>query len=169
MKCRVGRLLIFTAALGLFLAAQQQVAFAQAGSTGGVIGKQDKSISGGEGTAEPRALTKPSRRSTARGTSDRSSEVSVAGRWRWIAECPSGHWQGQFDLAETSKGQFSGGFAGTTSVDIGTITNGHVNGTSVTFTRTWVTGTQYWTGQLAAGRLKGTLSGNENCNWEASR
>jgi hypothetical protein len=58
MKCSVWRLLIFTAALGLFGAAQQQVAFAQAGSTGGVIGKQDKSASGGESATEPRAPAK---------------------------------------------------------------------------------------------------------------
>ena len=140
----------------------------QPGSTGGSIGKTDKSVSGGEGAAAPRALTKSSRPIEG-GTSDRSSGASVAGRWRWNADCPSGHWQGQLDLAEASRGQFSGSFAGTGWVDIGTITNGQVHGTSVNFTRTWSTGTQYWKGQLAAGRLKGTLSGNENCNWEASR
>jgi hypothetical protein len=32
-------------------------AFAQAGSTGGIIGKQDKSISGGEDVDRPRAVT----------------------------------------------------------------------------------------------------------------
>jgi hypothetical protein len=42
----VGRLLIFAVALGFFVTARQQVAFAQAGSTGGVIGKQDKEMSG---------------------------------------------------------------------------------------------------------------------------
>jgi hypothetical protein len=164
MKCRIGRLMGLAMLSALVAAAQLQMAFAQAGSTGGVIGKQDKSISGGEGDAEPRALTKPSRRPIEGGNSDRSSGVSVAGRWSWNADCPSGHWQGQLDLAETARGQFGGSF-----VPIGTVSNGHVNGTSVTFTRTWVTGTQYWKGQLAAGRLKGTLSGNENCSWEASR
>jgi len=29
--------------------------------------------------------------------------------------------------------------------------------------------TQYWTGRLTAGRIKGTYSGNANCSWEATR
>jgi hypothetical protein len=48
MKCRVGRLIGLAALLGLFAVGQQSDAFAQAGSTGGTIGKHDKSISGGE-------------------------------------------------------------------------------------------------------------------------
>lgn len=59
---------------GLFVATQQQVAFAQAGSTGGVIGKQDKSVSGGEGVAEPRAPAKS--RSKATGPLDSASDKS---------------------------------------------------------------------------------------------
>jgi hypothetical protein len=42
-----GRLLGFATLLGLLAACQQESAFAQAGSTGGTIGKTDKSISGG--------------------------------------------------------------------------------------------------------------------------
>lgn len=64
MKCRVWRLLIFIAALGLFVAAQQQGALAQAGSTGGVIGKQDKSVSGESAAGDSRPAVpanKPSR------------------------------------------------------------------------------------------------------------
>ena len=163
MKYSIGRLAGFALLLWLFAAGQQQTAFAQAGSTGGVIGKQDKSVSGGEDVAAPPAVKKSPRRPIEGGASDRSSDVSVAGRWHYTADCVSGHWQGELDLAETSKGQFSGSF------DVGTITNVHVNGTSVTFTRTWVTFTQYWIGRLVGGRLKGTLSGNENCSWEASR
>lgn len=153
------RFVIFALAVGIFLV--PCFAQVQPGSIGGSIGKTDKSISGGESAAEPRPSTK---RRIERGASDSSSGVSVAGRWGWIADCTSGHWQGQFDLTEISRGQFNGSFD-----PIGTISNGRVNGTSVTFTRTWVTGTQYWTGQLAAGRLKDTLSGNERCSWQASR
>jgi hypothetical protein len=43
-------------AIILFLAGGS-LAFGQAGSTGGTIGKQDKSISGGEGADRPRAAT----------------------------------------------------------------------------------------------------------------
>ena len=42
-------------------------------------------------------------------------------------------------------------------------------GAGVTFTRTNVPVTQYWKGQLAGGRMKGTLSGNANCSWGATR
>ena len=166
VKCRVERLIGLAVLSGLFLTAQPQVTFAQAGSTGGVIGKQDKSVSGGEDAVEPRAP--PKSRSKGQRPVDRDisghSPVSVAGPWRWIADCNNGHWEGRFDLVETSRGQFNGSFD-----PIGTISDGHINGTSVTFTRTWATGTQYWTGRLAAGQLKGTLSGASTCSWDASR
>jgi hypothetical protein len=143
------------------------LAFAQAGSTGGTIGKTDKSVSGGEDAAVPRTPAKS--RSKSQGPIDRDtsgqSSVSVVGPWRWIADCNNGHWEGQFDLVETSRGQFNGSFD-----PIGTISDGHINGTSVTFTRKWgAVFVQYWSGQLAAGRIRGTLSGASTCSWEASR
>jgi hypothetical protein len=143
--------------LAVALFAVPCVAQVQPGSTGGSIGKIDKSISGGGSAAEPSAPTKSrsnGKRPVDTATSDQSS-VSVAGAWRWSADCTgSGRWQGQFDLIETSRGGFNGSF------EVGTITNGRVNGRSVTFTRTWITFTQYWTGRLVGGQLKGTLSGN---------
>jgi hypothetical protein len=56
------RLLGFILLLGLFALGQQERAFAQAGSTGGTIGNQDKSISGGgEERREPQgSRAKPS-------------------------------------------------------------------------------------------------------------
>jgi hypothetical protein len=48
-----GRLLRFVLLLGLFALGLQERAVAQAGSTGGTIGKQDKSISGGEEADRP--------------------------------------------------------------------------------------------------------------------
>jgi hypothetical protein len=136
----------------------------QPGSTGGSIGKTDKSISGSESAGEPRTSTK---RPIERGASDRSSEGSVAGRWRWTSDCTGGRWEGEFDLIE-SRGHISGNFAGTSWHDIGTIT-GQINGTSLTFTRKNSVTTQYWTGRLASGRLRGTFSGNASCSWQASR
>jgi hypothetical protein len=171
VKCLAVRLLGVALLFGLFMPRQQESAFAQAGSTGGFIGKTDKSISG-EGAAEPNTPAKSrsrSQRAIDRGSSDQPSDVSAAGRWRWTADCPARSWQGEFDLAETSRGQFGGSFSGTSWYDAGTITDGRVNGGSVSFTRkvAWVT--QYWKGRLAAGHIKGTLSGNDNCNWEATR
>jgi hypothetical protein len=53
-----GRLLGVALLLGLFAPSQQESAFAQAGSTSGTIGKQDKSISGSEETPAPRLRAK---------------------------------------------------------------------------------------------------------------
>ncbi len=52
-----GRLLSFAVLLGFFALGHQHGALAQAGSTGGIIGKQEKSVSGGE-DSEP-IRTKP--------------------------------------------------------------------------------------------------------------
>jgi hypothetical protein len=49
-----GRTLGFAMLLGLLAPGQQESALAQAGSTGGTIGKQDKSISGGDDAADSR-------------------------------------------------------------------------------------------------------------------
>jgi hypothetical protein len=51
-----------SAALAIF--ATPNAAFAQAGSTGGAIGKQDKSISGGDEQSEPSGSARHPRRST---------------------------------------------------------------------------------------------------------
>ena len=147
------------------------VAQVQPGSTGGSIGKTEKSISGGEGgepNTPPRSRSK-GQRPVDNGTSDQPSEVSVAGRWRWIADCGGGRWEGEFDLTRTSRGNIGGSFAGTSWHDIGTITDGHINGSRIAFTRKSAVTTQYWKGRLAGGRIKGTSSGNGNCSWEASR
>ena len=139
------------------------LAFGQAGSIGGVVGKTDKSIAGGGAAPETSSRSKAQRPSD-KGDSSKSSPISVAGPWSWTADCPNGHWDGGFDLVETSRGQFNGSFSFN-----GRISDGRVNGTSVSFTRTHLTGVQYWRGQLAGGRIKGTLSGGGNCSWEATK
>lgn len=159
-------------AILIFLACSS-LAFGQAGSTGGTIGKTDKSVSGGEAAPETQTQTKSrskGQQPADRGRSDRPSVVSVAGRWRWIADCPDRRWEGEFDLSETSPGHISGSFAATSWYDIGTITGDHINASSITFTRNMSVATQYWTGRLAAGRIKGTISsGGGTCSWEATK
>jgi hypothetical protein len=54
VKRLFGRVLGFALLLGLFALCQPEGAFAQAGSTGGTIGKQDKSISGGVEAEQPK-------------------------------------------------------------------------------------------------------------------
>jgi hypothetical protein len=74
VKYGVGRLLGLAMLSGLFVTGQQQFAFAQAGSTGGVIGKQDKSVSGGSAVEEPTVpANKPSRSTGSKRAAERPS------------------------------------------------------------------------------------------------
>ena len=59
-------------------------ALAQAGSIGGTIGKQDKSISGGEEADRPRAAPHPKRPAAkAQETSSGHSCSRIVGTWSW--------------------------------------------------------------------------------------
>lgn len=88
VKYKVGGPLIFALALGLFGLGQQRIAVAQAGSVGGVIGKTDKSVSGGEGAPDSRQA-RPTRKPPRSG---KQSEAAVStggpcnriiGTWLW--------------------------------------------------------------------------------------
>jgi hypothetical protein len=77
MKCLGRRLLGFVLMLGMFAMGLQQNALAQAGSTGGTIGKQDKSISGGDDAADSRRVAparKPPRSAGSRRTEEKTSK-----------------------------------------------------------------------------------------------
>ncbi len=67
------------------------IVVAQGGTVGGTIGKQRKSVSGGEEAAEPRRTAPPSRRKTAPATGSRTSRQPAASRcgraagtWAWF-------------------------------------------------------------------------------------
>jgi hypothetical protein len=67
----------------LFLAGGS-LAFGQAGSTGGTIGKQDKSISGSEETDRPRATAHSKRPATnSQETSSGPACSRIVGTWKW--------------------------------------------------------------------------------------
>jgi len=156
-------------AISIFLASST-LALGQAGSIGGVVGKTDKSVSGGGTAPEIQSRTKSrsrDQRPTERGNPDQASGGSVSGRWRWSAACTLANYQGEFDLAQTSRGNFNGHFVG----DAATITDGHISGSSLSFTQPNVD--HYWKGQLTAGQMKGTISGSgihyARCSWEASK
>jgi len=87
VKCLGWRLAGFIMLLGLLALGQQESAFAQAGSTGGTIGKTDKSISGGESAAEPDRppATSSPKRSVAKTQETPSSHSCdrIVGRWSW--------------------------------------------------------------------------------------
>jgi hypothetical protein len=79
------------ASIGIALLALSHLAFAnvssalaQAGSIGGTIGKQDKSISGGEEADRPRAAPHPKRPAAkAQETSSGHSCSRIVGTWTW--------------------------------------------------------------------------------------
>lgn len=82
---RHGRQSLFPILLvGLFAVAQQERAFAQAGSVGGIVGKRDKSISGSTEEARPRQASH-----SKRGHSDAAQTPSggpcdaILGTWLW--------------------------------------------------------------------------------------
>lgn len=165
VKCCGRQLVGLMLLLCLLGVGQLGSAFAQPGSTGGTLGKTDKSLSGGEST-EP---SKPSAKSRGhnRQEHEREPPAAIAGRWRWTADCTLGHWQGEFNIYQSSRERFSGAFAGTSLDDRGTISDGHLNGNNISFIRTSSVATQHWTGQVAGGRMSGSSSGNANCSWQA--
>jgi len=141
----------------------------QPGSTGGTIGKTGKSSSGGEESPEAQPHQTRSVEKEGRAASTQSG-TSVAGRWRWSANCQSGHYSGEFDLSQTTGGPFTGNFAGTNVSDLGAITGGRANGGTISFTRHAPPGVnQHWSGRLTSGHISGSISGNESCSWQASK
>src|SRR5271168_1581543 len=75
-------------------------AFAQAGSTGGTIGKTDKSAVG-ESAQSPRALQtiQPDRA---------GPHPPISGKWLWEARCGFGNFHGEFEIGSVTARQFTG-------------------------------------------------------------
>jgi hypothetical protein len=67
--------------------ATSKASFAQAGSIGGTIGKQDKSLSGGEATPPPRRDTRPDKPAPAASSSPPREKqtrcMAIVGTWTW--------------------------------------------------------------------------------------
>ena len=95
-------------AISHFAFATASSALAQAGSTGGTIGKQNKSISGGV-NAEPRSAAPPPKRpaTKAQDTSSDHSCNRVVGNWTWYL----GQTETVFNRGGTARN--SGGVTGT--------------------------------------------------------
>jgi len=98
----------FMCSLMLFVAAER-VAFAQAGSTGGTIGKTDKSVSGGDEPPQQRPKAK-----LRTSTVGNAPAHSISGKWAWTAKCTDGseNWAGAFELTQNTDGAVSGSFTG---------------------------------------------------------
>lgn len=144
-------------------------AHAQAGSTGGTVGKTDKSMSGDTEPAPPASKPTPSRSSVAPPPAPRAGTASVAGRWHWTADCPSGHWEAGFQITEGMSGEIKGSLF---SDPVNGTVSGQVSNGIISFTRSTMFFTQHWVGQLSDGGrhiANGSITGNETCTWEASR
>jgi hypothetical protein len=87
--------------------AAERLALAQAGSTGGSLGKTDKSASGGEEPSGQRARAK------SRSSAVENGAHSISGKWIWTAHCDdASKWGGTFDLAQSSDGAVTGSASG---------------------------------------------------------
>src|SRR5215472_9713357 len=94
------------------LVAADRSAFAQAGSTGGTLGKTDKSASGGED--QPQARQKPNGRPRHSAIGETAAPVSISGKWTWTQKCDDGsEWVGVFEFSESPDGEVSGTSTGT--------------------------------------------------------
>ena len=156
--------------LALSHLAHASSALAQAGSTGGTIGKQDKSISGGAELDAPRAAPHEKRpAANTRETPSRASKNSIIGRWQWHAQCSNGTtWEAAFVATAADKETVALDFIGAGG---GTGT-GLVTGNRVRLLRSFAVYTQTWTATLSGGnRMNGEITSSEggHCSFQASR
>ena len=137
------------------------------GSAGGTIGKQGKSISGGD-DAPP-----PARRPNQDQPRASTSAASIAGNWDWEGSCASGAWTGGMVFRATSATQFTGEF---TKGHIGGLA-GTVQGNRVSFVRDMFgIIKQQWTGTLSGSpggklRMQGPFTTPERggCRFSATK
>ena len=177
MHGRGGRPLGFAlavAVIGLAMTACPPTsALAQGGSTGGTLGKHDKSVSGGleRSTSRRPVPKKPARRQSETGPPAASS---VAGAWRWSQDCASGRsYKGTFDATPRAGGTFTGRME-TAGLSSGPISKGKVKGNRISFTVTYsnvVVRSEHWTGTVSGGSMQGsaTTQYDGDCSFSASK
>jgi hypothetical protein len=143
--------------------ATSSASLAQAGSTGGNVGKTDKSVSGSSDTNEQQARP-ASRQPTPRAT------ASLSGRWEWDAGCPDKHYFGAFQLTEHPGGQLTGEFIRDSGAVQGGQINGSVNGREISFVRNnGSTTISYRAVVMSQSKMEGSLSRILTCTFTASK
>lgn len=146
------------------LLCSEPTAFAQAGSTGGTLGKTDKSLSGNESAPVPRR-TMPSAKPAQAGSAARS----LAGSWHWRAQCSDGtNWEAIFVATAAGSGSASLEFVGA----LGGKGVGTLSGSHVTLYRSFAWTHQTWSATLSGSdRMTGIITSSEggSCTFEASR
>lgn len=120
------------------------IAIAQAGSAGGIIGKQNKSVSGREAAQpsrptrkeQPRRARRQALAETDSGTLAGRRAFTMTGAWRWRVDCEKRkNFNGIMNLVQNGS-EFAGQLGGTNFYDTGTVYNGRVEGLRVSFDRT---------------------------------
>lgn len=140
-------------------------AFAQAGATGGVIGKQNKDASGGSDAA-PAPRRQP--RAVAPKASTSAGAAALAGHWRIEATCSNGLNVWSFDLRNSSNTDFTGDY----NPGGGKVVDGKLTGNAVSIT-TAASITRHWTGTLSRPSngltMTGTMTGFGDCSFVATK
>jgi hypothetical protein len=140
---------------------------AQAGSTGGTLGKTDQSLSGDQSKqARPEKAPGPLGSQGAA----KARVLSVAGQWNWVAQCGGISTGASLVLEQSSATNFTGRFTGSNTW--GTIVNGRLQGDQVSFDR--VGGplglSERWTARLnGPGQMHGSSSGAIECMFTARK
>lgn len=150
-------------------------AAAQPGSTGGTIGKQNKSVSGSEETGPASGPEQRTRSEKPHRPQERAPKQdlgrSISGSWDWEASCASGGtWQGGLTISSTPSGALSGAFG---RGHMGGIV-GAVSGNRVSFYRAMYK--QHWRATLSGSagsglRMSGAVSdpARSGCRFSATR
>ncbi|MBI4275519.1 MAG: hypothetical protein HY659_12560 [Rhizobiales bacterium] len=144
---------------------------AQAGSTGGSIGKQNKSVSGDE----DRPATQPQRKepspTQSRETAKRSTAAALSGTWRVSQICNHGKFEIELDIKQTSATEFSGSSRGLTTGANSQIVGGKIDGNRVSFQRRAAGLSDRWSAQIERpGHMVGTSAGPVwRCSYTATR
>ena len=161
----VGRRIAITFVSGILASfAASTTVFAQAGSTGGSVGKTDKSVSGSSDTNEQQARPASRQPPTPRAT------ASLSGRWEWDAGCPDKHYFGDFQLTEHPGGQLTGEFIRDSGAVQGGQINGSVDGKEISFVRdNGSTTISYRAMVVSQSKMEGSLSNILTCTFTASK
>jgi hypothetical protein len=142
------------------LVATDKVAFAQAGSTGGTIGKTDKSVSGGEEATPSYRRARPGSLVSRPSQEPGSAVASISGKWIWSAKCADDvNWNGTFDFDQKADGTVGGSCTGTPSACHSV--SGHIVANRLTLTIGW----DYSTGTLDLTVGNRGMAGSENSRW----
>jgi hypothetical protein len=153
--------------------AAERIIVAQAGSTGGTLGKSGRSVSGGEAAPPPESQAPPVKLapSGARLRPATSAVVSFAGDWRLVAKCSNGDWNMRLVLQQAPGEGLSGTGHNLTAGYNSVVADGKVSGSQANFSLRWPAGvTDHWTARLAGSQMSGSIKGPFwTCTYAARR